>query len=66
MVYLFISRAFTPRFDNLVSANQNPEVVSAKRNEEIAASRIAEPFDHIPFPHLHVLLYPKKFRVIFG
>ena len=47
----------------LVSANQNPDVVSAKLEKEIAAGRIAGPFPKIPFPNLPVSplgVVPKK------
>jgi hypothetical protein len=35
--------------NNLVSAQQNPEIVSAKPFKECQANRLAGPFDHPPF-----------------
>ncbi|XP_028403232.1 uncharacterized protein LOC114525965 isoform X1 [Dendronephthya gigantea] len=48
---------------NLVSALQNPEIVSAKLSKELAANRIAGPFDNPPFPNFRVSplgVVPKK------
>jgi hypothetical protein len=36
--------------NNLISAQQNPEIVSAKLSKELAAGRLAGPFDCPPFP----------------
>ena len=39
---------------NLISANQNPGVVSSKLDKEIVAGRIAGPFSHPPFFNFRV------------
>ena len=48
---------------NLISAQQNPEIVSAKISKELAAGRLAGPFDSPPFPNFRVSplgVVPKK------
>ena len=48
---------------NLLSALQNPEVVDAKLNKELAAHRLAGPFSSPPFSVFRVSplgLVPKK------
>ena len=48
---------------NLISAQHNPEIVSAKISKELAAGRIAGPFDRPPFPNFRVSplgVVPKK------
>ena len=48
---------------NLISAQQNPEIVSAKISKELAAGRLAGPFDTPPFPNFRVSplgVVPKK------
>ena len=49
--------------NNLISAQQNPEIVSAKISKELAGGRLAEPFDSPPFPNIRVSplwVVPKK------
>ena len=49
--------------NNLISAQQNPEIVSAKLSKELAAGRLAGPFDRPPFPKFRVSplgVVPKK------
>ena len=48
---------------NLISAQQNPEIVSAKISKELVAGRLAGPFDTPPFPNFRVSplgVVPKK------
>ena len=48
---------------NLISTQQNPEIVSAKISKELAAGRLAGPFDTPPFPNFRVSplgVVPKK------
>lgn len=48
---------------NLLSAQQNPEIVSAKLSKELAANRLAGPFDQPPFDNCRVSplgVVPKK------
>ena len=48
---------------NLISAQQNPEIVSDKLSKELAAGRLAGPFDCPPFPKFRVSplgVVPKK------
>ena len=48
---------------NLISAQQNPEIVSAKISKELAAGRLAGPFDTPPFSNFRVSplgVVPKK------
>ena len=48
---------------NLLSAIQNPEVVSAKLSKELDAHRLAGPFSSPPFPIFRISplgLVPKK------
>ena len=49
--------------NNLISAQQNPEIVSAKISKELAAGRLAGPFDSPPLPNFRVSplgVVPKK------
>jgi hypothetical protein len=49
--------------NNLISAQQNPEIVSAKLSKELAAGRLAGLFDCPPFPKFRVSplgVVPKK------
>ena len=49
---------------NLLSARKNPEIVDAKLSKELAANRLAGPFDAPPFANfreyrlIHHLSYP--------
>ncbi|CAB4014220.1 Hypothetical predicted protein, partial [Paramuricea clavata] len=55
--------------NNLISAQQNPEIVSAKLSKELAAGRLAGPFDFPPFPKFRVSplgVVPKKVLEFFG
>ena len=48
---------------NLVSAQRNPEIVSARLSKELAVDRLAGPFNSPPFPNFRVSplgLVPKK------
>ncbi len=49
--------------NNLISDQQNPEIVSAKISKELAACQLAGPFDRPPFPNFRVSplgVVPKK------
>ena len=49
--------------NNLISAQQNPDIVSAKLSKELAAGRLAGPFECPPFPKFRVSplgVVPKK------
>ena len=49
--------------NNLISAQQNPDIVSAKLSKELAAGRLAGPFACPPFPQFRVSplgVVPKK------
>ena len=49
--------------NNLISAQQNPEIVSAKISKELAAGRLAGPFNSPPLPNFRVSplgVVPKK------
>lgn len=39
---------------NLLSAQQNPEIVNAKLSKELAANRLAGPFNYPPFVNFRV------------
>ena len=49
--------------NNLISAQQNPDIVGAKLSKELAARRLAGPFECPPFPKFRVSplgVVPKK------